>query len=93
MNLRQDQRFLRGLKGRPDTELAEVLAATRRAAAGFGFPHQHAGLGLRGLALGFYECRAGLNLRLVFERDGPDLIFTFAGTHDEVRAFLKNRRR
>ena len=91
MKHRHDKRFLRCLKGCTDTELTDVLATMERAAAGFGFPHRHAGLGLRGLALGFYECRTGLKLRLVFERDGNDLVFTFAGTHDGVRAFLKSR--
>jgi hypothetical protein len=93
VNLRKDKRFLRCLKGRPDAELAEVLAATQAAASAFGHPHLHRGVGLRVLTLGFYECRAGLKLRLVFEREGSALIFTFAGNHDEVRAFLKGRTR
>jgi hypothetical protein len=93
VNPRQDKRFRRCLKGRPDAELSVVLATIHAAAAGFGFPHRHAGLGLRHLVPGFYECRAGLKLRLVFERSGGDLVFTFAGTHDEVRAFLKSRSR
>jgi mRNA-degrading endonuclease YafQ of YafQ-DinJ toxin-antitoxin module len=40
----------------------------------------------------FMECRCGLDLRLVFQREGAALVFHLCGTHDEVRAFLKNRR-
>lgn len=91
MNLRTEKRFLRCLKGQTDAELAEVLTATKATAAHFGQPHRHAGLGLRALHAGYYECRCGLDLRLVFKREGPDLVFVFAGNHDQVRAFLKNR--
>jgi mRNA-degrading endonuclease YafQ of YafQ-DinJ toxin-antitoxin module len=38
------------------------------------------------------ECRCGLDLRLIFQREGDSLVFHLCGTHDEVRAFLKNRR-
>ena len=68
---------------------------TRRdasAAAVFGQPHLHSGLGIQPLRLGLYECRSGLGLRLLFERRGDSLVFTFAGNHDQVRAYLKNKR-
>jgi len=38
------------------------------------------------------ECRCGPDLRLVFQREGEALVFHLCGTHDEVKAFLKNRR-
>jgi hypothetical protein len=28
----------------------------------------------------------------LYQRDGGSLVFRFYGTHDEVRAFLRNRR-
>ena len=40
----------------------------------------------------FLECRDALDRRLIFQRCGDTLEFHFYGTHDEVRAFLKNRR-
>jgi hypothetical protein len=39
-----------------------------------------------------YELRATLALRVVFVRSKDALLVDFVGTHDEVRAFLKNRR-
>ncbi len=62
------------------------------AAATFVQPHLHSGRGIRQLKPGLYECRSGLGLRLLFERSGDDLLFVFAGNHDEVKAYLKNRR-
>jgi mRNA-degrading endonuclease YafQ of YafQ-DinJ toxin-antitoxin module len=81
-------RFLRGI---PEDRRAEVLAAMKAVAAAYGHPHLHAGVGLRRI-VPFMECRCGLDLRLVFQREGAALVFHLCGTHDEVRAFLKNRR-
>ncbi|MGO9246792.1 MAG: hypothetical protein ACLPT4_16060 [Verrucomicrobiia bacterium] len=57
--------------------------------AALGQPHRHAGLGLRKLVKNYFEMRVGLDLRLIFKVERDALIFTFAGTHDEVRRFLK----
>ncbi len=62
----------------------------REAVRVFGFPHLHSGLGLRRIPP-FMECRCGLDLRLVFQREGQDLVFHLCGTHNEVRAFLRNK--
>jgi hypothetical protein len=61
------------------------------AATSYGHPHLHAGIGLRRIPP-LIECRSGLDLRLIFQREGDALVFHFCGTHDQVRAFLKNRR-
>jgi hypothetical protein len=61
------------------------------AAAAYGTPHLHAGIGLRRIPP-FMECRVNRDLRLVFRREGDALVFHLCGTHDEVRDFLKNRR-
>ena len=56
----------------------------------FGRPHTHLGLGIRKLKPSLFECRAGLNLRILF-RDRPDsLCITFIGTHDEVQKELRS---
>ena len=79
---------LRDLAGR---ERAEALAALCDLAEGFGRPHVHAGLGVRKLGERLFECRVGLSLRLVFQ-DRPEALFVvFAGSHDEVRRFLRRR--
>jgi hypothetical protein len=59
--------------------------------AALGHPHIHAGLGL-GRIKPFMECRCGLDLRLVIQREGNSLVFHLSGTHDDVEAFLKNQR-
>jgi len=56
---------------------------------GFGQPHLHAGLGIRKLRARWFECRAGLELRLVFLAGKGVLTFHLAGNHDDVRRFLK----
>lgn len=61
-------------------------------AATFGQPHLHTGRGIQQLRTGLYECRSGLGLRLLFERHADDLLFIFAGNHDQIKAYLKNRR-
>jgi hypothetical protein len=70
----------------------DVLAAMNAAAAGWGQPHIHSGAGIRRLVGDVFECRCGREIRLVFSRDGSALRFDFAGNHDEVQAYLRNRR-
>lgn len=62
------------------------------AAAAWGQPHLHSGRGIRRLSPGVYECRVGRNTRLVSIPSAKGLLFDFAGNHDEIRAYLKNRR-
>jgi mRNA-degrading endonuclease YafQ of YafQ-DinJ toxin-antitoxin module len=38
------------------------------------------------------ECRCGLDLRLVFQREADALVFHLCGSHAQVKAFLKNNR-
>jgi len=91
MRVQHTKAFLRSLRGRQDDELQAVAASMAQAAEGFGKPHVHAGTGIRRLANNLFECRAGLELRLLFMRDQDALIFVFAGTHDEVQDYLYNR--
>ena len=58
--------------------------------AGFGQPHSHSGLGIRRLRKNYFECRAGLKLRLVFRGERGVLTFTAAGDHDEIHRLLKS---
>jgi mRNA-degrading endonuclease YafQ of YafQ-DinJ toxin-antitoxin module len=78
---------------------AGALAADQRQAlftailalpGAIGQPHLHQGLGLRKLhPSGIWEARAGLGVRLVFTLE-PDLLTLLrAGTHDDVRRFLR----
>ena len=88
MKLLATPRFLKSVPaGRRD----EVFAAMKASDAAYGQPHLHAGLGLRRIQP-CMECRCGLNLRLVFQREGEALVFHLCGTHDQVESFLKGQR-
>ena len=55
----------------------------------FGQPHRHQSLGIRKLTGNFFEIRAGLDIRLVFQNRVECLLFVMAGNHDEVQKFLR----
>ncbi len=57
---------------------------------GFGTLHLHSGLGIRCPQGNYFECRAGIKLRLVFRARGGVLYFITAGNHDEVETFMKS---
>jgi mRNA-degrading endonuclease YafQ of YafQ-DinJ toxin-antitoxin module len=69
----------------------EVSDTLKRMLDGFGKPHVHSGLSIRKLDRNLYECRTGLDWRLVFEADQGVLIFDFAGGHREVQNYLRGR--
>jgi hypothetical protein len=71
---------------------AEVLAALKLVAEGFGKPHAHGGLAIRKLGKHLYECRTNLAWRLVFEAEKGRLVFDFAGDHNEVQNYLRGKR-
>jgi len=79
-------RFLASI---PPKRKTEIFAAMQAALAAYGQPHLHAGIGLRRIPP-FMECRCGLDLRLVFQREDEALVFHLCGTHAEVKTFLKN---
>ncbi len=78
-------------KSIPEGHHSTVLETLNRMREGFGQPHIHSGLGIRKLRKHIFECRTGLDLRLVFEARKGTLAFDFAGNHDEVKAYLRNR--
>jgi hypothetical protein len=76
-----------------DEEKQELEERIKEVGKQFGKPHRHAGLGIRDPGGGIYECRSGLDLRLVFVKDTstkpPTLYFDMIGNHDQVRRYLK----
>ena len=58
--------FLRTVRKLGDTQKDEIALALDEVKEGFGQPHRHASVGIRALGCGIFECRAGLNLRLMF---------------------------
>ncbi|MEI6083523.1 MAG: hypothetical protein WCS70_04405 [Verrucomicrobiota bacterium] len=83
------ERFRQIVRAYSKPARAEIGQAIDRLQTSLGQPHQHAGLGIRKLVKNYFEMRVGLDLRLVFKLDSDSITFAFAGTHDEVRRFLK----
>jgi mRNA-degrading endonuclease YafQ of YafQ-DinJ toxin-antitoxin module len=71
---------------------AEVSATLKLVLEGFGKPHAHTGLAIRKLGKHLYECRTGLAWRLIFAAHKGVLTFDFAGDHNEVQSYLRNKR-
>ena len=67
-----------------------VFAVIEATAAAWGHPHQHTGRGIRRLEADFFEVRARLGVRLVFQAQKSILVFYDAGTHEDVRRFLRD---
>jgi hypothetical protein len=70
---------------------AAVDEVLRQLPDAFGHPHRHAGIGLRPFGR-YFECRAGLRLRVLFLVDQGDFFFVTVGNHDQIRAYIKNNR-
>jgi mRNA-degrading endonuclease YafQ of YafQ-DinJ toxin-antitoxin module len=90
MRIETTKSLLRSLRRRTDDELKAVANVMQSAAATFGRPHLHTGIDIRRLGKNHFECRVGLDLRLVFKSERDALVFVLAGDHNEVRAYLKN---
>ncbi len=71
----------------PKADRRAVARTINALRAALGQPHQHSGLGVRKLHRNYFECRTGLDLRLVFRLEPGLITFTFAGDHDEVRRY------
>ena len=82
-------RFRQIVRAYPKPLRIEIGKAIDRLQESLGHPHQHAGLGIRKLVKNYFETRVGLELRLIFKVDRDAIVLVFAGTHDEIRKFLK----
>ena len=91
MRILLTKRFLACVKKLNAANATAVAAALEALSETFGALHSHTGQTIRVLRSPVYELRANLTLRVVFVRSGDALLVDFVGTHDEVRAFLKNR--
>jgi hypothetical protein len=89
MNLLTRPAYRRSLKKYSRAQLAEINVSIARLPHALGSPHVHSGLSIRKLRPAIFELRAGLQVRILFAREGGDLVLMFAGNHDEVRAWLK----
>jgi hypothetical protein len=73
-----------------DLDPDAVFTVIQAAASAWGQPHQYTGLGIRRLEADFFEVRAGIGVRLVFRAQKTVLVFYDAGTHEDVRRFLRD---
>ena len=93
---RLDEDLLARLRTSPKEARQRVGQAIRTVQENFGRPHEHSGIGVRGLSPKgsghhVYECRLSKGVRLVFTLlDDRTLYFHMMGTHDQVRRFLKS---
>jgi mRNA-degrading endonuclease YafQ of YafQ-DinJ toxin-antitoxin module len=81
--------FRRDVRKLPKSRRREVARAIDAVRDGFGKPHFHSGLGIRRLRQNYFECRTGINIRLVFRAEKGCLKFIAAGDHDSIRNLLK----
>ena len=84
-----NERFRTIVRECPKPVRVEIGRAIDRLQTALGQPHQHAGVSIRKLHKNYFEIRVGLDLRLLFRVESNSITFTFAGTHDAVRRFLK----
>jgi len=90
LEIKLDPDLLETLRSFSKSERKEIGKLIEQVRDSFGSPHAHAGVGIRALGQGLYECRHGLALRLVFAAYRGLLYFHMIGSHDEVRRFLKS---
>ena len=79
---------VRTLSNDQRTKIGRALQQLER---DFGHPHRHQGLGVRKLTGNHFEIRAGLDIRLVFQNRADSLVFLLAGSHDDVKKFLRGK--
>ena len=84
-------RFRRRYQELDDPDRRRVDDALLRLGEYLAGGHASAGLGLKKLASGIFEARAGLALRIVYVEEGARIIPALLGNHDEVRRFLRRQ--
>lgn len=81
--------YQRAFKRLSPTQQTAANAEISRLPEVFGRPHLHSGIGIRPFG-GFYECRIGRDLRLLFILDQGDFVLVTVGNHDAVACFIRD---
>jgi len=89
--IRVTDRLARQIRNLPENKQQSVGACLCEVQAAWGIPHLHSGTGIRKLGRDLFECRVGLDTRLLFVADtrNSELAFFALGNHDEIRRLLK----
>ena len=83
--------FERSVKSFPPSEKADIKEAAAQLIDVLSRDRQiHQGLGLKRLRGDFWELRKGIKARILFRWEGDLVEFVLAGTHDDVKRFLKS---
>ena len=91
MRVELTERFQQDVATLRDAERTAVFDAMLALPKALGNPRAHSGLGLRKVhASGIWEVRVGLAIRLVIALSRGTATFVRAGTHDEVRRYLRS---
>ena len=90
MRYRVSARFDRSVKRLDPMRRRRVQETIERLIAVFETGQRPHGVGLKLLGRGIWELRAGLSDRVLFLRQGDVVEFLLAGTHDDVKRFLKS---
>jgi mRNA-degrading endonuclease YafQ of YafQ-DinJ toxin-antitoxin module len=90
MKIVLSERFQRDVKALSEDKLFAVFGAILSTPKAMAEPHRHSGLGIPKIhRSGIWEARVGLGLRLVFAVEGDALALARAGTHEDVRRYLR----
>jgi len=85
----QRPQFARRFRKLTDADKQELRETATRLPSVIGKPHVHSGLGLRSFGR-YFEFRVGIELRVLFLVEGGDIHLVTVGTHDEIRAYVKD---
>ena len=81
--------FERACQKLTPAQLDAVDSALLKLPGAFGRPHLHSGISIRTFGP-YYECRAGLNLRVLFVWRHGSFVLAFVGDHRAVANFIKS---
>jgi hypothetical protein len=90
MNFALAPQFVRQYRQLSETDRQFCDAAVDALPGAFGYPHRHSGLSIRVLRRDVYECRASQAVRIGFTQHGDTLLLHVVGSHDTMRAWLRN---
>ena len=81
--------YQRAFRRLSPTQQTAANAAISRLPEIFQRQHLHSGIGIRPFG-GFYECRIGRDLRLLFLLDQGNFVLVTVGNHDTIARYIRD---